>query len=669
MRAGRLGIVAGAIVVAVVGCNVVSGVALDVDDASAPTPEAGAPSEAGPKIDGAVSVDASPDVSRADATTTDGEAGDAGALQDASVDAAADVVDASDAGPPVPAVPPTVLATVPGLLDFDITDGKLATLAGTTISICDLPGCAARVPVPTATGKAGLFGMTSDRVVYYERTTTPVPPGPASQIDNAFTIAFDGTARTQVSNLQTVGVQNMVFASHLALGLTSTTYGGTWVRPADAGRRTLFATLPLGNPHRVGRTTASAHENVGAHVFYLPEQQKFLVEGNTTGAVTPPVLTVTDVNVALPPGVPVAIGTSERGPAVTYPTIVARIGAKLFACPAAADCLTWIDLGALGDVFTLDAESLYFGDARGLSKCALSEIATRGTCTPNRMLKDVLVEAPLLLRGPDVVWKSGTDVLSLPRSTALSCPPGEGRSVGGVCVACAAGSIPAYEPNVCEACPRGTYTDASGATRCMPCPDGTSTAASGSPTSAACLACPVGEVSSAETAHLCVPTPKRIFVTSEKHNGDLVGDGALPGANAIAKADAFCMQSAAKPATGTYKALLADGTNRSSRIDWPFAPSTRYALTDGRTTVTTTDATGALVFPLAGAWGPSLPAGEDTWTGLTGTAATHASTCGGWTIGSGSVGMAGRPSATTTAALSFAGAQCGLFRRLVCVEQ
>lgn len=288
MRAGRLGIVGGALVVAFVGCNVVSGVAVDVDDASAPTPEAGTPWEGGQKVDGAVSGDASPDVSQADATTTDGASGDAGAVDDASVDAAGDVADASGGGRPVPAVPPTVLANVPGLLDFDITDTKLATLAGTTISVCDLPGCAARTPVPTAVGKAGLFGMTSDRIVYYERTTTPVPPSPASQIDIAFTIAFDGTARAQVSNLQTVGVQNMVFAVHLALGITTTSYGGTWVRPADLGRRTLFANFAIGNPHRVGRTTAFAHENVGANVFYLPEQQKFVVEGNPSGAFTPP---------------------------------------------------------------------------------------------------------------------------------------------------------------------------------------------------------------------------------------------------------------------------------------------------------------------------------------------------------------------------------------------
>ena len=669
MRAGRLGIVGGAVVVAVVGCNVVSGVAVDVDDASAPTPEAGAPSEAGQKVDGAVSGDASPDVSQADATTTDSDAGDASALQDASVDAAEDAADASDAGPPVPAVPPTVLANVPGLLDFDITDTKLATLVGTTVSVCALPGCAARTPVPAVVGKAGLFGMTSDRIVYYERTTTPVPPSPASQIDNAFTIAFDGTARVQVSNLQTVGVQNMVFAAHLALGMTTTSYGGTWVRPADLGRRTLFANIAIGNPHRVGRTTAFAHENVGANVFYLPEQQKFVVEGNSSGAFTPPVLTTTDVNVVLPPGVPVAIGTSERGPGVTYPMLVARIGAKLFACPTSTDCSAWIDLGALGTVFTLDADNLYFGDARGLSKCTLAEIATRGTCTPNRMLKDVLVEAPLLLRGTDVVWKSGAEVLSIPKATGLSCPYGEGRTATGTCAPCPAGATPAYEPNVCEACPRGTYADATGATRCTPCPDGTSTPAPGGAAAAACVACPMGEVSFAETSHLCVPTPKRIYVTDEKHNADFGGDAALPGASPIAKADAFCMQSTAKPATGTYKALLADGTNRSSTLDWVFAPSTRYALPNLRTTITTTDAAGALVFPLSSAWGPTLGTGDDTWTGLTTTAATHASTCGGWTIGSGSTGMCGRPTVTTTGALSVAGAQCGLFRRLVCVEQ
>jgi hypothetical protein len=76
------------------------------------------------------------------------------------------------------------------------------------------------------------------------------------------------------------------------------------------------------------------------------------------------------------------------------------------------------------------------------------------------------------------------------------------------------------------------------------------------------------------------------FVTSP-HDGDFLNDATLTGANAIAKADNFCSRQ--NPGLlGTFKALLVDGTNRStcgdgsdfptctSKTDWVLKPNKYY---------------------------------------------------------------------------------------------
>ena len=98
-----------------------------------------------------------------------------------------------------------------------------------------------------------------------------------------------------------------------------------------------------------------------------------------------------------------------------------------------------------------------------------------------------------------------------------------------------------------------------------------------------------------------------IFVTTGTSDG-------LIGAGGIAEADAFCMADAGYPGTGTYKALIVDGTNRiacttancsggaGEHTDWVLKASTAYVRSNGSTAIGTTTAEGIFSFPLTNSW-------------------------------------------------------------------
>jgi len=88
----------------------------------------------------------------------------------------------------------------------------------------------------------------------------------------------------------------------------------------------------------------------------------------------------------------------------------------------------------------------------------------------------------------------------------------------------------------------------------------------------------------------------KIFLTAELHHGDFLHDPNLAGANAIAKADSFCNGSIAKPDGQRYKAILADGTNRSAvpAVDWVTKPNTTYYQAAGALALFTANAQGLL---------------------------------------------------------------------------
>jgi hypothetical protein len=114
----------------------------------------------------------------------------------------------------------------------------------------------------------------------------------------------------------------------------------------------------------------------------------------------------------------------------------------------------------------------------------------------------------------------------------------------------------------------------------------------------------------------------KLFVTSEKHDGNFGGDASLAGATPLEKADAFCDGSVAKPDNGRYHAMMwttatpADASAGKARL----AATTTYFQADGERNVFTTDPFGWLTYH-----GPLIPNFEDYlyfWSG---------DGCSGWT--------------------------------------
>jgi hypothetical protein len=161
----------------------------------------------------------------------------------------------------------------------------------------------------------------------------------------------------------------------------------------------------------------------------------------------------------------------------------------------------------------------------------------------------------------------------------------------------------------------------------------------------------------------------KVFATAESHNGDFAGDAALPGANAVAKADAFCNASLARPDAQTYKAVLVDGVARSAlpAIDWPLLPDTTYYRADGAVNVFHTNAA-SLTNPYGNNGVEPSGGLGDHWTGILLDFTTNATnTCAGWT--SHASGLVGRVGATVGGAFSSTvGHPCNDNIGLVCVS-
>ena len=122
----------------------------------------------------------------------------------------------------------------------------------------------------------------------------------------------------------------------------------------------------------------------------------------------------------------------------------------------------------------------------------------------------------------------------------------------------------------------------------------------------------------------------KVFVTTETHNGNLVGDQSLPGTNAIEKADAICNRSLARPDSGRYRAVIVDNVNRTlvPPKDWALEPLTTYFFSDGASNVFTTDQTAMSRM----SQGSMVVANQRVgyfWTGLA--YGRPAQSCSGWT--------------------------------------
>lgn len=156
----------------------------------------------------------------------------------------------------------------------------------------------------------------------------------------------------------------------------------------------------------------------------------------------------------------------------------------------------------------------------------------------------------------------------------------------------------------------------------------------------------------------------RIFVSKATTNGQI-------GSGSIGQADSFCEQDENKPDTGTYRALLADSTNRvalpiAQRKDWVLEAKRTYIRPDG-TVIGTTNTNGVLPFPLKAAISTE---NLSVWTGIGGGAWTSGLSCGNWAKDESAVsGVFGYSDRIVGEALAGGTSSCEIARHLYCVEQ
>ena len=181
-----------------------------------------------------------------------------------------------------------------------------------------------------------------------------------------------------------------------------------------------------------------------------------------------------------------------------------------------------------------------------------------------------------------------------------------------------------------------------------------------------------GASGSTETTATTAPTTTekpRIFIPSEVTNGNIGG---------AAGADALCMNSAAKPATGVYKALIVDSgrracqnsncTSATENINWVLKPNKTYYRTDALTVIGTTNAAGIIIFPLQNTVSATA---NLAFTGLNSDwISNSAFTCNNWTSGdTGDQSAVGDLSSTGGASIFQQKLFCNLNAQLICVEQ
>lgn len=369
----------------------------DADVRDTATPRDAAESDAARTPDTSTADSGAGDAGAVDAAE-DGTTGDAGAdASDAGPADASDsgTADASDASTPPR---PTTATTLAGILDFDITATALAMRTAAGMSTCALPACA------TVTGPFAL-GATNDPFAVAGTKIYFVSFGSGTLSRDIYSINLDGTGKAR-------NAPNHIWNGSMtlyALDGSQTNVRAMFraVPTVGNGRfetRLVTANPPGPNMDRIGRPTATMHSNVGATVSYGPPQ-------NITGSnLMPAQMSTTGANIPVPATTPTSIAVSERGAGVMYPAVVILRNGNLEACPTAADCAAWTNLGALGSVYNLDGTHLYVGTATGLSRCTLQEIATAGTCTLAPHVTGEAVEAPILLTATEVWYRSGANV-------------------------------------------------------------------------------------------------------------------------------------------------------------------------------------------------------------------------------------------------------------------
>ncbi|PJZ46711.1 DUF1554 domain-containing protein [Leptospira brenneri] len=196
------------------------------------------------------------------------------------------------------------------------------------------------------------------------------------------------------------------------------------------------------------------------------------------------------------------------------------------------------------------------------------------------------------------------------------------------------------------------------------------------------------------------PTVYMVFVTATAYNGNLQGAAA----NGPAGADLKCNADANKPATGTYKAMLTDGTNRKpctsdnctnsgvgENTDWVFQSGRIYIRANDSASLLSSNAAGILPADGSGNFttnpyylNHSFDSGstmKEYWTGFAQTnywqeaTAQSENSCNDWTNGTttspaSNGGRVGASNSTNYSALRNGGGRsCSATYYLLCVEQ
>ncbi|WP_246834408.1 DUF1554 domain-containing protein [Leptospira levettii] len=187
------------------------------------------------------------------------------------------------------------------------------------------------------------------------------------------------------------------------------------------------------------------------------------------------------------------------------------------------------------------------------------------------------------------------------------------------------------------------------------------------------------------------PTVYRIFITATSYDGNLQGASA----NGPAGADLKCNSDANTPGTGTYKAMITDGTNRNAcstdncgggageNIDWVFQSGRIYIRANDAASLFTANASGIINAPAANMLSQSFASGTTKyfWTGFAQTnywqeaTAQTTNSCNNWTTNANTAtasegGRVGASNTTDyTAFRSGSGRSCDTFYYLLCVEQ
>ncbi len=196
-------------------------------------------------------------------------------------------------------------------------------------------------------------------------------------------------------------------------------------------------------------------------------------------------------------------------------------------------------------------------------------------------------------------------------------------------------------------------------------------------------------IAGASTAATGAVLPRRIFVSNFSTTGN------LSAVNGIAAADGFCAVDSNKPATGTYKAMIVDDSNRracttancsggvSEEIDWVLLPNTTYVRAMDSAVIFTTNSDAifnfastltnsfdtALIYYWTG-FGNFQP---DWRTGNTICLPASGQTCCRWGVGGTPTGADfggnGVGNATNGNSVAYGVLSCGVAKKFLCVEQ